>query len=276
LAIWFSITEMTPLSLGPAPGNPDALAMVLAWVAVIPPAGAVESAQKRFVRALLPALAIAEVLQTYPVAGSQMRIAAVMFVAVGGICLADALAEFRAWSAARGAASLERMGVVASVAILALGAKFALEGVVQPAISKAILYDEQKALPFPGATSLRLPAPEAETAARVVGFLHRYRCTDFIGYPNLDSFYLWAQIDPPRPSAPSAWMLALDEEQQQRILRQLRASPRPCAFRNKPVAESWLGNRARPNTPLVEYIFNDLEVVETAGSFELMLPKGGF
>lgn len=276
LAIWFSITQMTPLSLGPASGNPDALAMVLAWVAVIPPAGLVESTQKRFARALLPTLAIAEVLQTYPVAGSQMRIAAVMFVAVGGICLADALAEFRAWSSARGPASLERMGVVASVVIIALGAKFALDGIVQPTVSKAILYDEQKALPFPGASSLRLPAAETDTATRVVEFLHRRRCTDFIGYPNINSFYLWSQIDPPQPSAPSAWMLALDEDQQQRILRQLRASPRPCAIRDEPVAESWLGNRERPETPLVEHIFNDFEVVETAGSFELMIPRGGF
>jgi hypothetical protein len=275
LAIWFSIAEMTPLSLGPAPGNPDALAMVLAWVAVIPPAGAVESAQKRFVRALLPTIAIAEVLQTYPVAGSQMRIAAVMFVAVGGICLGDALTELRAWSAARGPASLERLGAVASVAIVALGAKFALDGVVQPTISNAILYSEQKALPFPGATSLRLPAPEADTAARVVELLHQHRCTDFIGYPNMDSLYLWSQIDPPRPSAPSAWMLALDDGEQRRIVRQMRASPRPCAFRNEPVAEGWLGNRPRPETPLVRYIFNNFDVVEVAGSFEFMLPKGG-
>lgn len=275
LAIWFSITEMTPLSLGPAPGNPDALAMVLAWIAVIPPAGAVESTQKRFVRALLPALAVAEVLQTYPVAGSQMRIAAVMFVAVGGICLADALTEFRAWSAARGTASLERFGAVAGVAIVALGAKFALDGVVKPTVSNAILYNEQKALPFPGATSLRLPAPETDTAARVVELLHQYRCTDFIGYPNLDSFYLWSQIDPPRPSAPSAWMLALDEDEQRRILRQMRASPRPCAFRSEPIAETWLGNKPRPETPLVRYIFNDFDVVEVAGSFEFLLPKEG-
>jgi hypothetical protein len=276
LAIWFSITQSAPLSLGPAPGNPDALAMVLAWVAVIPPPGAVESTQKRFIRALLPTLAVAEVLQTYPVAGSQMRIAAVMFVAVGGICLGDALVELRAWSAGRSKASLERLGVVASVAVVALGAKFALDGVVQPTISNAILYNEEEALPFPGATSLHLPAPEADSAARVVELLHRYRCTDFIGYPNLDSLYLWSQVDPPRPSAPSAWMLALDEGEQQRILRQMRATPRPCAIRDEPAADGWLGNKTRPETPLVRYIFNDFDVVDTAGSFEFMLPKGGF
>jgi hypothetical protein len=275
LAIWFSITEMTPLSLGPAPGNPDALAMVLAWVAVIPPAGVVESAQKRFVRVLLPALAIAEVLQTYPVAGSQMRIAAVTFVVVGGICIGDALTEFKAWSATRGPVSLERFGFFASAAIFALGAKFALDGIVLPTVERAITYSEEKALPFPGATALRLPVAEAESYERVVELLKRHRCSTFIGYANVDSLYLWSEIDPPKPSAPSAWMLALDEDDQQRILRQMRATPRPCAVRNEGVAGGWLAGRPRPETPLVNYIFNDFEVVETTGPFEFMLPKGG-
>ena len=276
LAIWFSITQSAPLSLGPAPGNVDALAMVLAWVAVIPPTGAVESAQKRFVRVLLPILAVAEVLQVYPVAGSQMRIAAVMFVAVGGICLGDAFTELRAWSSARGAVSLERLGVVASIAIVALGAKFALDGIVLPTISRVITYNEEKALPFPGATSLHLPTAEAEAYERVVELLHRYRCTSFIGYANVDSLYLWSEIDPPKPSAPSAWMLALDEAEQRRILRQMRATPRPCAVRNEGVAGGWLAGRPRPDTPLVRYVFNDFKVVETTGPFEFMLPKGGF
>ena len=273
LAIWFSITQSAPLSLGPAPGNPDALAMVLAWVAVIPPAGVVESTQRRFLRVLLPTLAVAEVLQVYPVAGSQMRIAAVMFVAVGGICLADALTSLRTWSAARGTASLERFGAVASVAIVALGAKFAIDGVILPAITKGLVYKEEKALPFPGATSLRLPAAEAETYERVVELLHRHRCTGFIGYPNIDSLYLWSEIEPPRPYAPSAWMLALDEDLQQRILRQLRASPRPCVVRNEYVAGAWLADRPNPDTPLVNYVFDDFAVVDQFGDFEFLLPR---
>lgn len=276
LAIWFSITQSAPLSLGPAPGNVDALAMVLAWVAVIPPTSAVESAQKRFVRVLLPILAIAEVLQVYPVAGSQMRIAAVMFVAVGGICLGDAFTELRAWSAARGSVSLQRLGTIASIAIVALGAKFALDGIVLPTVTRVITYNEEKALPFPGATSLHLPTAEAEAYERVVELLHRYHCTNFIGYANVDSLYLWAQIDPPKPSAPSAWMLALDEAEQRRILRQMRATPRPCVVRNEGVAGGWLAGRPRPETPLVRYIFNDFKAVETTGPFEFMLPKGGF
>lgn len=276
LAIWFSIAQMAPFSFGPSPGNPDALAAVLAWVAVVPPLDAVESAQRRFLRTLLPSLAIAEVLQVYPVAGSQMRIAAVMFVAVGGICLGDAYTELRAWSAVRGPLSLRRLGLFAGVAIVALGVKFGLDGVVQPAVARIILYNEEKALPFPGATDLRLPPAEAEGYERMVELLHRYRCTTFIGYANVDSLYLWSQIDPPRPSAPSAWMLALDEGEQQRILRQLRATPRPCVVRNESVAGAWLAGRPRPETPLVRYIFGHFRPVEAAGPFEFMLPvKGG-
>ena len=76
----------------------------------VPPAGAREPAYRRFLRVLLPALAVAESLQVYPVAGSQMGIAAVTFIPVGALCLGDALASLRAWSAAQGVASLERLG----------------------------------------------------------------------------------------------------------------------------------------------------------------------
>jgi len=70
-------------------------------------------------------------------------------------------------------------------------------------------------------------------------------------------------------------MLALDEGEQRRILRQMRTTPRPCAVRNEAVAAGWLANRSRPETRLVRYIFDDFEVVETTGPFEFMLPKRG-
>jgi len=273
LVIWFTISQSAPLALGPAPGNPDALAAVLAWIAVIPPAGSVESSQKRFVRLLLPALAVAEVLQVYPVAGSQMRIAAITFVVLGGICLGDAYACLRTWGEACGRASLERVGIVAAVLIVALGAKFATDGVVLYGVDKEIEYHENRGLPFPGAESMRLPAPEAESYEQIVALLQQHRCTEFIGYANVDSLYLWSGIDPPQPSPPSAWMLALDEDEQNRILRQMRSAKRPCAVRNESVAGAWLGSRPRPETPLVRYIVEDLEPVAQTGPFELLLPK---
>jgi hypothetical protein len=275
LTILFSVVRIVPFALNPSAGNPDTLPMLLAWVAAIPPAGAREPAHRRFLRVLLPALAVAETLQVYPVAGSQMGIAALSFVPVGVLCLADALTSLRAWSAAHGRRALERFGVVAAVATIALAADFALDSILRPAVSNISVYRNQQALPFPGASAMHLPAAEVETYSGLVDLLHRYRCTTFIGYPNIDSLYLWSGIDAPPPEAPGAWINALDRAQQQRIANELRASPRPCAIRSDGRAELWLHGAPPPNLPLVNYILNDFRPVAQSGEFEFLLPRVG-
>jgi hypothetical protein len=273
LTIWFSVARLAPLAINPAGGNGITLPMVLAWVALVPPAGVREGAHKRFLRVLLPALAVAETLQVYPVAGSQIGIAAVTFVPVGALCLADALVSLRTWSETRGEDVSWKVGVATMVVIAALAVEFGLDALARPAASNAITYHRQTALPFPGATALRLPPEEAEKYTRLVELIHSHRCTGLIGYPNMDSFYLWSGIEAPVPSAPGAWILALDDTQQQRIVDQLRATPRPCAIRNQPLAEAWLHDAPPPETPLVEYILGEFEPVADAGEIQFMLPK---
>jgi hypothetical protein len=274
VTIWLTVARVSPLALNPSPANPDSLAMVLAWVAVLPPSGVAESSYKRFLRVLLPALAVAETLQVYPVAGSQMSIAAVTFVPVGALCLADALTSLRAWGEARGAPALERFGIVTGIVSVALAALFALDAIVRPAANGAVVYGEQKALPFAGARQLRLPAEETETYVRLVDLLHRHRCTALIGYPNINSLYLWSGIDAPPPQAPGAWVKALDSEKQQRVVEELQASPRPCAIRSQSRADLWLRGEPPPDRPLTRYVFYDLRPVAQAGEFEFLLPKG--
>jgi hypothetical protein len=275
VAIWLTIARVSPFAINPSPANPDSLAVVLAWVAALAPAGAVEPAYKRLVRVMLPALAVAETLQVYPVAGSQMSIAAVTFVPVGALCLADALTSLRAWSAAAGSRSLERLGVVTGIVSVALAGLFALDAIARPAAEKGVIYGEQQALPFAGAGQLRLAPEEAETYARLVALLHRHHCTDFIGYPNIDSFYIWSGIDAPPPQAPGAWVNALDSKRQRRIADELRASPRPCLIRSDGRAELWLRGALAPDRPLARYVLNDFRPVEQVGEFEFMLPIEG-
>lgn len=272
LAIWFTVTQTSPIGLGPAPGNPDALALVLAWVAAVPPVGVVESPHKRFVRVLLPALAVAETLQVYPVAGSQVVIAALIFVPVGALCLADGLTSLRRWAEAGGAPQLRRLGAVAGVLAVALAAKFALD-VARMAATNATNYGNQVQLSFAGADRMRLPPEQAAEYERLVALLAERRCTDFIAYPNVNSLYLWSGIEPPVPAPPGAWITALDEAQQRRVVAQLGASERPCAIRNETQAGMWLAGRPRPETPLVRYIFNRFVPVEQVGNFEFMLPR---
>ncbi|MGH2976690.1 MAG: hypothetical protein ACRDLL_17775, partial [Solirubrobacterales bacterium] len=276
LAIWLTVARITPVSLGPSVGNQDSLPMVLAWVAAIPPAGARETQQMRFLRVFLPALGVAEALQVYPVAGSQVGIASLTFVPVGGLCLADALTSLRAWSEARGRLALERFGIVMTVALAALAADLAINAILRPAATNLSIYNERQGLPFAGATQLHVQQSDYENYTRLVADLHRYRCSDFIGYPNVNSLYLWSGIEPPPPDAPGAWIEALDDERQQHIVNELRASPRPCAIRNDELAGAWLGGDPVPiEKPLVGYVLNDFRPVDEIGPFQFMLPAEG-
>lgn len=275
LTIWFTIARIAPFSINPSAGNPDSLAIALAWVAVIAPTGVVESPYKRLIRVMLPALAVAETLQVYPVAGSQMAIAALTFVPVGALCLGDALTSLRAWSEARGGPALERFGAAVAIVSVALAAQFALDAILRPAANGAVAYRDQQALPFDGAQLLHLPPEEVETYARLVDLLHSHRCSSFIGYPNIDSFYLWSGIEAPPPYAPGAWVNAMDAERQQQATDALRASPRPCAIRSDARAENWLRGAPAPDRPLARYVLNEFRPVAQVGEFQFLLPLEG-
>lgn len=274
LVIWLGIARIAPVTLNPSPENPLSLPLVLAWLAVFPPGGmAAESEFKRYLRVFLPALAVAEAMQVYPVAGSQMFIAALTFVPVGALCIADGLAVLQAWSAEAGRLSLERFGTIALVALIALVADLGLNSIARPGINWIRTYHANQALPFAGATDLHLPEAQAQQYVAMVNAIHQHHCSTFIGYPNVDSFYLWAGIEPPVPYASGAWILALDSKRQQLVVDQLRAARKPCAVRSEALAELWLEGREVPQRPLVRYIFANFRPVKTAGEWEFMLPK---
>jgi hypothetical protein len=272
LTIWFTIARSAPFSLGPT-SNQEALPLVLAWVAVVSPVGAAELPYRRFLRVALASLPLAEVLQVYPVAGSQIGIAAISLVAVGAICLADGIGLLRAWSEDRGAQAGRRFAVVTMVLLAALAGKLGLDVIVRPAVTNAVIYRDQTALPFSGAGLLRLPADQAGEYAQLVDLLHAHHCTTFIGYPNVNGLYLWSGIDPPKPNAPGAWVAVLDSAGQQQAVEAMRASPRPCAIRKDPLADAWLQGRPPPDTPLVHYVFDDFEQVASVNEWQFLLPK---
>lgn len=272
LAIWLFATRLTPFGFGP-----DAvrlvLPMTLLWVAAIPPAGG-EDPFKRFLRILLPSLAVAETLQVYPVPGSQVGIAAVLVIPVGALCIADGLGSLRVWARARGGApTAQTAGLVVAVASAALLGNFIYESVARPALNNAQTYGRLPAIDQHGAQLMRSPA--APDYRQLVDLLHRHRCSIFVSYPGFNSLYLWSSLEPPKPQVPGPWMVLLDEARQQRVVDQLRSMPRPCAIRNEGVANAWLGGKPRPDAPLVNYLFEEFEPVATVGETEFLLPKRG-
>lgn len=273
LTILFTVAHITVLGLNPSAGNPIVLPMVLAWVVAIPPAGAREAPDRRFLRLLLPLLALAESLQVYPVAGSQVDIAAFCFVPVGALCLGDALTDLRAWGEARGGVTPANLTATVTALAIALPALFLVNVIALPGINNVYTYHSQAKLHLPGAELLHIPAPQAETYEQLVGLLHKNKCTTMLGYPSLNAFYFWAELEAPRPTLPNAWVYVLNEEQQRQAVREFKASPRPCVIRNEELAAPYLKGLPAPETPLVKYLTNNFEPAYELGGYVFELPK---
>lgn len=272
VAIWLSIAHIAPVRLGSSSGNPDLVPLLLAWVAVIPPVGIEETAYRRFARLALALLAVAETLQVYPVAGSQMGIASVIFVPVGAICLGDALTELQAWRASSSAAP-SRLAAIPGIVGVGLASILVLNAIVLPGATNLVNYRNQPSLRLPGAELLHLSQPDDETYTGLVGLLHQFRCTTFIGYPSVPSLYLWSGIESPKPQVPNAWMKALRHDQQQQVVEQMKASPRPCVISNGEHIGFYIKpDEPIPAEPLVEYVLHGFTPVTNVYGYQFMLP----
>ena len=198
LTIWFTVSA--PLSLNPT-RNPIVLPMALAWVAAFAPAGSEEAPFARFARIFLPLFAVSQTLEVYPVAGSQIRISSVAFVAVGAICHADGTRQLRAWGARNGweGPRLQAVGSAAAFAVVAVLAfrRCHLLGGERP--------DCLPGTSCPAVRGRRPPAPppsQGEEFVQLVDLLHENHCTTFIGFPDVNSLYLFSGIEPPKPNSP--------------------------------------------------------------------------
>jgi hypothetical protein len=273
LTILLTVAHITPLALSPSAGNPVVVPMLLVWIVAIAPFSAAETPHKRFLRVLLPLVAIAETLQVYPVPGSQVGIASVTFVLVGALCLGDALGDLRAWSAARGGSALPTFGAAVGVLAIAIPAMFALNSIVLTGISDAVTYRNLPKLELPGAELMHIETGQAGEYTLLVAALHEHRCSTFIAWPAVNSLYLWSGLEPPRPSVPNGWFYAATEDQQEMAVEELEASERPCAIVNESLGNFYLKHEPAPATALVRYIQNNFEPVATIGGSTFELPK---
>jgi hypothetical protein len=201
---------------------------------------------------------VLETLQAYPVAGTQVTAAALLFVPVGGLLLADGLHGVAVAGAARSPA-LGRWTTVLGVAIIAgLIAKFAIGGVLHPLKISESAYADSESLRLDGAHRVHFPAADAMEYQRLATRL-RDECDTFITLPGLNSFYLWTSKRPPTGLNVGDWMFLLDTEQQERIVDAVRDVDRLCLVRSDQGLANWVsgsGQAAPPDLPLIRFIEN--------------------
>jgi hypothetical protein len=241
-------------------------AVPLAWVAVVPPAGDRQNPTDRFARLLLASLAVMETLQAYPVAGTQLWIAAMTFVPVGAICFNDGLRQLQVFAATRPsswsstvARSLAPGATIVNVAVWPLFAYLA-----------ASAYVSGQPLGLPGTELMRVPPAEASSLQSLVRAVNR-DCASFITIPGMSSLYLWTGHSRFSQLDAGPWMFSLDASQQQLVVSQIAHRPGVCVVISQPLVDFWAEGRPIPRRPLVDYIDATFHPSAAFGIYELLI-----
>ena len=244
----------------------------LAWLSAVPDR---LSPATSFVRALIPALAILQILHGYPVPGSQFGWAQLPLVLVGGICVGDGLGQVTA-AAAAFAPGRRVWSMVASVFVLLFGAWLAVKPLHRYSDEVALAYRSGVPLDLPGAGRLRLPPAQAEQLRSVTRALNA-ECRTFLTMPGLNSFYLWTgETAPVEMSGP--WEYFLSSDDQRRIVERVARTPGLCVVRSDAAAAVWFFSTGHnpPVRLLVQFIDSNFTTAATFGGngpivYELMV-----
>jgi len=271
LLIWLSTIGASAIVMAHGSGARLMLPLACAWVVAVPVADEERSVAERFVRALIPALAVMETLQAYPVAGTQVAAAALVFVPCGALLLHDGARELALIRRNEAPVFAAWMGEFLRSGLVAVAIAFAIATLVRPVQAQHDVWAHSVPLRAEGATKIRLPAEQAAEYSRLVQAV-RQNCTQFLTYPGFNSLYLWTGFRPPTGLNTTIWMKLLDSSAQSRIVRAVRGDRGLCVVRNQSQINLWLKSQAPPRRPLVRFIEANFRPTQTFmnGEYELM------
>lgn len=238
------------------------------WVVLISPLPEIRNAVLlSSARITLCLVAAMHTLVVYPVAGSQVHWAFFLYIPASSIALWDVvhwgltrIERIRPWS------TILKRRRTCCVATLIIMLAFIISTQPSPSL---IAKEHQKLiqLNMKGAESIRALPFEAGICHWVVTNLRAYADT-YYSFPGFNSFYLWAEQEPPTALNTTNWMALFDEAMQKEVIRSLEAHDRLAILVNTPVAKSWLKFSRTTNCPLIEYIDQRFTTVFRAGGFQ--------
>jgi hypothetical protein len=217
-----------------------------------------------FPRLFVTTMAATVFLGTYPVAGSQIGVAAVPMILWAYLCISDGIEDLTA--ASRGSVSgrlggLRLDAVVGGVILLVFGGT---------AAARSGLGQLPPATELRGSTWLHLPKEQASQFASIAGAVST-NCSMLFTMPELGSFNLWSGVPTPNGWNQSAWMIAFSLERQAEIMEIIQADERACVLVNMDILrKTWgLEEATIAIWPLAHYIVPVMPVTARYGDYEI-------
>jgi len=267
LLIWTSLSGPifdlpTDLTQGMVVGAP------LMWIAAI---GSQRHASHIiFLRILIPALAALQFLHAYPMPGSQLYWSNFLLVLVVGMCVSDGIDALTAvgmsWRP-----SFPGWRAIATVSVVAFGVWLGLKPLRAEVRQARANYTAGVSLNLPGAEKMRVPEALADQLQSLVGAI-RTHCDTFLTLPGMNSLNIFSGEEPPvELSGP--WPFFFTAGEQQRIVEEVKRTPRFCIVRKPDLTRFWAGfsGNSVPQRPLVRFIDEKFRLLHDFSGYRLLI-----
>jgi hypothetical protein len=244
------------------------IASPFAWLAAIGRPG--EAPELRFVRVLIPALALLQTLHAFPIPGAQLAWSEILFLIVGGICISDGIEDVAALGRELRPSFGSGWRALASVAVVAVGIWFAVDRVKPFTDDADALYAASVPIGLPGTDRMRTNELRAEQLRDLSRGIEQ-NCDTFLTLPGMSSLYLYTGEPVPEEMS-SPWMLFLTDSEQADIVAKVRDDPRLCVVRKPDLLAFWVGytdGRGVPDRPLVRFIRDDFHTLHDYSGYYL-------
>jgi hypothetical protein len=241
----------------------------LLWLTAFPPTGIPGPASLVTGRRLLAAVAVFQTLHAYPVAANQVMFGSFLLLPAGSIVVYDGLRQL-----ARSAEGLHFARWIPAIQAVILAAPIPLTvlSIHHYLAPEREIFRTGRAPQLFGTTRLRLPDRYADKLEWVTSTI-RQRCSTFVSYPGLSSFYLFAEKNPPTTFNVGSWMYLIPQERQQEIVEKIRDDDRACLVRSLATVEVWSRGRPVPQGPLLRYMNESFQFLDRRGHYEIWVKR---
>ena len=268
-AFYYSRPNATPIALlkglygligvllfaGDAKGQ---LAFMAPWIWLVLVAPENESKQSNFSRFFLALASTWQLLQAYPIGGTQTNIGTMLLGCTYAVCLADAWTGLHTKSSAL---LTKRPLIALAYAIAVL--LFTFHWANMPALKRN--FDSLTPLKLAGADYVRTDANQVAIDQELTRYL-KSECDTFVTYPGVNRLYFWTGMNPPTQFNCTGWGL-LSQAQQNQIFAALRKAKNPRILVVEPARKSWDQGTPPPIKPLVDFVLNECQETTRIGTF---------
>ena len=213
-------------------------------------------------------LALTQLLQPYPVGGSQLNVAAIPALLWAFVAVYDGHAGLVALGSRFFRFARPKLSPAVGLAVIAVTITIGLT-----AVGLERGYRFRSRFPSSGLTGSRLVRMRPAQAAlyRWLGTTIHANCDTLFTMPGMGSLNFWSDVRPPNGSNLPSWVKAFSSSRQQEILDILKAHPRACVVHN-PELNAFLlpgWTPAEETSLLATYILKNMRTIEQGDGYEI-------